>query len=219
MGMVDAKASCKAAPLRLARRGDLAARTAGLWCAASLCICCGGAAEAPRAPGGPLLPYSGHDAALFDDAIEPVAVGYGSYGTVDTAASPKDDMLLRERTETGDAVVRARVVTVTSDSGTSGAGWRVGLHVLETIAGKRPPADDLTFLVGATAPAAGIVRTLEARLVGTTFVVFVREFGRAPKAADDSGDERGAELHYHFARDDKDELGAVRRFSVLAEVR
>jgi hypothetical protein len=165
------------------------------------------------------LPYSGHDAALFDDAIEPVAVGYGSYGTVDTGSSPKNDMLLRERTETGDAVVRARVVTVTSDPEASGAGWRIGLHVLETVAGKRPPPNDLTFVVGGTAPAAGIVRTLEARLVGTTFVVFVREFGRAPNPNDESGDERGAELHYHFARDDKDELGAVRRFSLLAEVK
>ncbi|HEX4449127.1 MAG TPA: hypothetical protein VH044_20450 [Polyangiaceae bacterium] len=169
------------------------------------------------------MPYSGHDAALFDDAIEPIAVGYGSYGTVDTSGSPKDDMLVRERTETGDAVVRARVVTLTSDPEANGAGWRIGLRVLEIVAGKRPPPGELTFVVGVTGPAAGIVRTMESRLVGTTFVVFVREFGRAtstePEGSDDHGDDRAAELHFHFARDDKDELGAVRRFSVLAEVK
>ena len=71
------------------------------------------------------------------------------------------------------------------------------------------------------APAAGVVRMLEARLVGATFVVFVRTFGHTGDGSDvgASDKEKGAELHFHFAKDDKDELGAVREASLLGEVK
>ena len=134
------------------------------------------------------------------------------------AASPKDDALLRERTQTGDAVVRARVVTVTSGPESQGHGWRIGLRTLETVAGKRPPEGEFTFVVEGKAPAAGIVRMLEARLVGATFVVFVRKFDRRKRRRRQRR-RQGAELHFHFAKDDKDELGAVREASLLGEVK
>jgi hypothetical protein len=190
---------------------------ATLACAASLCICCGGADQAVRSPGPPLPPYAGRETELFDDVIEPAAVGY--QGAIE-GTSPKGDALLRERTQTGDAVVRARVVTVTSGPETQGDGWRIGLRTLETIAGKRPPEGEFTFIVEGKAPAAGIVRMLEARLVGATFVVFVRTFEHADEKDDPAAEEhRTAELHFHFAKDDKDELGAVREASLLGEVR
>jgi hypothetical protein len=153
---------------------------------------------------------------LFDDVIEPAAVGY--QGAIE-GGSPRDDAMLRERTQTGDAVVRARVVTVTSGPESQGDGWRIGFRTLETIAGKRPPEGEFTFVVEGKAPAAGIVRMLEARLVGATFVVFVRTFGHAGEGVDPAPDPGSAELHFHFAKDDKDELGAVREASLLGEVR
>jgi hypothetical protein len=192
----------------------------------SLCICCGGAADgslAPVAPATPLLPYAGHETELFDDVIEPSAVGDAAAAAgAGSSAFAKDDPLLRERTQTGDAVVRARVVTVTSGSEERGDGWRIGFHTLETVAGKRPPDDEFTFVVDRRAPAAGVVRMLEAHLVGATFVVFVRQFVPSDHGApaDGSGvDAAPAELHFHFAKDDKDELGAVRQASLLGEVR
>lgn len=140
------------------------------------------------------------------------------YGGADEGGSRKDDALLRERTQTGDAVVRARVVTVTTGPEAKGNGWRLGFRTLETLAGKRPPEAEFTFIVEGNAPAAGIVRMLEARLVGATFVVFVRAFRHAEGRG--QGDDPGAaEPHFHFARDDKDELGAVREASLLGEVR
>lgn len=148
--------------------------------------------------------------------IEPAAVGY--QGAIE-GGSPRDDAMLRERTQTGDAVVRARVVTVTSGPESQGDGWRIGFRTLETIAGKRPPEGEFTFVVEGKAPAAGIVRMLEARLVGATFVVFVRTFGHAGEGVDPAPDPGSAELHFHFAKDDKDELGAVREASLLGEVR
>ena len=97
----------------------------------------------------PLSPYAGHVTELFDDVIEPAAVGYQG---ADDGDSRKGDALLRERTQTGDAVVRARVVTVTSGPESQGDGWRIGLRTLETIAGKRPPEGDFTFVVEGKAP-------------------------------------------------------------------
>jgi hypothetical protein len=185
-------------------------------CAVSLCICCGGADQPVRAPGPALPPYAGRETELFDDVIEPAAVGY--QGAIE-GRPPKDDAMLRERTQTGDAVIRARVVTVTSGPESQGDGWRIGLRTLETIAGKRPPEGEFTFVVEGKAPAAGIVRMLEARLVGATFVVFVRTFVPAKETPDPAADRRTAELHFHFAKDDKDELGAVREASLLGEVR
>jgi len=181
-------------------------------CAALLCVCCEGATPSTRLPASSLAPYAGHDAVLFDDAIEPAAVGYEG---ADTGIAAKGDVLLRERTQTGDGVVRARVITVTSSPGDEGHSWQIGLHPLETLAGKRPPDGDFTFRVDVRGPAAGIVRALESRLVGTTLVVFVREFN----AGKSDGERAGRELHFHFAKDDTAELGAVREASLLGEVR
>jgi hypothetical protein len=199
-------------------RRDLASkvRVGAAACAALLCICCEGAEQPARAPEAPLSPYAGHVTELFDDVIEPEAVGYQG---ADYGDSRKNDALLRERTQTGDAVVRARVVTVTSGPESRGAGWRIGLRTLETVAGKRPPVNEFTFIVEGNGPAAGIVRMLEARLVGTTFVVFVRRFDHADNGGAREADPAGAEQHFHFAKDDKDELGAVREASLLGEVR
>jgi hypothetical protein len=205
------------APSRCASRvSGLKSRTFSCAIAASLCICCGGAEAHARGPAGPLLPYAGHVTELFDDVIEPAAVGYQD---ADQGGAPKDDALLRERTQTGDAVVRARVVTVTSGPESQGHGWRIGLRTLETVAGKRPPEAEFTFVVEGKAPAAGIVRMLDARLVGATFVVFVRTFDHADDASDPGAAHGAAELHFHFAKDDKDELGAVREASLLGEVK
>ncbi len=181
-------------------------------CAALLCICCDGATPLPRTPGRVLPPYAGHSAELFDDSIEPTAVGYGG---AYRETAPRNDTLLRERTRSGDAVVRARVVTVTSSPEDDGHSWQIGLRPLETLAGSRPPQGDFTLRVEGQGPAAGIVRALEARLVGATFVVFVREF----EAGRTDGQDVDSQLHFHLGKDDDDEQGAVRQATLLGDVR
>jgi len=181
------------------------------FCAAVACLGCGGAATGAQAAGHggrPLPPYGRHDAVLFDDGIEPTAIGY----PMAEGTPPLRDNLLRERTEVGDAVVRARVTTVTSKQEDRGRSWQLGFHALERLAGSGPLDPDFTLQVDATDPAAGIVRAYENRLIGTTFVVFVREFARP--AADAEGD-----WHYHIAADQKDELDAVRAAVLLEQVR
>jgi hypothetical protein len=177
------------------------------------CACGGNTAEAAR-PTRPLPSYSAHWVDLFDDALEPNAVGgIGGFQLAPTEAgrtAPRSDNLLRERTQVGDAVVRARVTTLTSKEEDRGRSWQLGLHTLERLGGSGPLEADFVLRVGVTDAAAGIVRAFETRLIGRTFVAFVREFSRP------GGD---SELHFHLAPDTKDEVDAVAAAVLLNPVR
>jgi hypothetical protein len=170
---------------------------------------CGGGTPEARNPDRPLPPYIGHATELFDDGIEPPAVGF----PMDASGSPQTDTRVRERTQTGDAVVRARVRTVTSKAEDRGLSWQLGLHVVERVGGTGPLETDFTLPVLASDPAAGIVRAFEARLIGKTFIVFVREFSHAGAPQGDPGD-----LRFHVAADSADELKAVKAALLLDAV-
>jgi hypothetical protein len=170
---------------------------------------CGGG-NAGMHPDRPLPAYAGHAAELFDDAIEPGAVGYPS----DQDGPPSADNRLRERTQVGDAVVRARVTTVTAKVEESGRSWQLGLHTIERLAGAGPLDPDFTLLVAANDPAAGIVRAFEARLIGTQVIAFVREFAKAGAPPGEPGD-----LRFHLAADSAEEKKAVTAAQLLEQVR
>lgn len=184
------------------RSSRLAAAVVG---GALLLASCGG--EVQQAPAAPALPpFTPRDAQLFDDGIEAKALGYEG-----SASAGSDDQLLPDRTQASDGVVRARVVTVTSKVEDSGKSLLIGFHVLETLAGHRAPAGDFTVVVPAKSSSAGLLGSMEGRLVGLTFVVFVRGFAAAGTAAERETD---GELHFHLARDDKDEQNRVRAASL-----
>jgi hypothetical protein len=126
--------------------------------------------------------------------------------------APRGDTLLRERTQVGDGTLHVRVVTVTLRNQDSGRNWQVGFHTLKTMAGAHPPQPDFTLQIDSTDPAAGFLRAFEARLIGMTFVAFVREFGGVN--AND-----GPRWHFHLAHDDPTEMDAVRSALVLGSVR
>jgi hypothetical protein len=166
---------------------------------------------APPAVAQPLSSYGGHAAELFDDTIEPSAVGFevGGGGQLSAAQA------LTERTQSADSVLLARVVTVTSQPDPAGRSWQVGLHTLANLAGPRPRSGDFTLSVAASDPAAGILRAVEARLVGVTFVVLLREFASASS-------ERGGSVtatHFHVVHDSREQLDAIHAAAVLGEVR
>ncbi|MGA3120123.1 MAG: hypothetical protein ABSF69_05065 [Polyangiaceae bacterium] len=163
---------------------------------------------APPAVAQPLSSYGGHAAELFDDTIEPSAVGFEIGGGGLSAAQA-----LTERTQSADCVVLARVVTVTSLPDPAGRSWQVGLHTLANLAGPRPRSGDFTLSVAASDPAAGILRAVEARLVGVTFVVLLRDF------ASGSGERGGSATHFHVVRDSREQLDAIHAAAVLGEVR
>jgi hypothetical protein len=171
---------------------------------------CGGGSPGARTPDRPLPPYAGHATELFDDAIEPRAVGYPG----EAGITPAADTRLRERTQTGDAVVRARVTTVTSKTEDSGRSWQLGLHTLQRLGGSGPLEEDFVLLVTANDAAVGIVRGFEGRLIGKSFVAFVREFARPGAPPGELGD-----LRFHLAADSDDELKAVKAAVQQQDVR
>jgi hypothetical protein len=188
---------------RLSGSGSGSHRRAAALGALLLCTSCGGAMQGSQPPRPDLPAYTARDAQLFDDSIEPEALGY-ELGQGSRALDP----LMADRTGASDGVVRARVITVTSKAEDSGKSLQVALHALETLAGRRAPTGDFTLIVSPRSPSAGMLGAMEGRLVGLTFVVFVKGF-----AAADKGEPDG-ELHFHLARDDKDEQNRVRAASL-----
>ena len=178
---------------------------------------CGAATSEVRVPERALPAYAGHDAQLFDDAIESDAVGFDldrapprPQDPSAPASATSGGPLLLERAQAGDAVVRARLTTITSSAGDQG--WQVGFHTIERLAGTGPLAVDFGVLVGPTAPSAGVLRALEGTLVGKTFIVFVREFARGDAAGESS-------LHFHLTHDGSADVAAVRAAVALEQVR
>ncbi|MGH7293573.1 MAG: hypothetical protein ACRELB_01510 [Polyangiaceae bacterium] len=201
-------------PGRLRAPGGLGA--AAIFAALSVLAGCGAGTPGPRDPDRPLPPYAGHAVDLFDDAIEPLAVGY----PMDNSASPQGDTRLRERTQTGDAVVRARVLTVTSKVEDSGRSWQIGLHTLERLGGSGPLEKDFALSVGPHDPGAGIVQAFESRLIGKSLVVFVREFAHEGAPAAKAGEARDpGDLRFHIAADSPDVLKAVNAAVLAQQVR
>jgi hypothetical protein len=171
----------------------------------STAAACGGSRDADD-PGRPLAAYSGRQADLFDDTIEPAAVGLD----FDRGYVPRLDRTLRERTQVGDAVVRVRVSTVTAKTDGPDARFQLGLHTVEKLAGKHPPPVDFTVQIDKTSDSHGIMKNFESRMVGAAFVAFVREF------AHPSGDR---EWHFHLAPDTKEVKAAVGDAMLMGELK
>ncbi len=173
---------------------------------AVLAVACGG--KGANTPGRDYPPYTGRTVELFDDGIDPIAVGY----QLEPGPPPAMDSSLRERVQTADAVLRARVVTVTSRDEDSKRSWQLGLHTLTVLAGSSPPDTDFQLEVESTDPGAGMVRAFEGRLVSATFVVALRTFARP-------GDPGASDPHFHLLADKPDVLAAIKEASLLQQVR
>jgi len=173
-----------------ARRGRvvaLLARALGV-SALVLTFACGPSRPAQR----PLPAYSGHVVALFDDGIEPAAVGITGEKRV---YQPKYDPLFLERVQTADGVLRVRVVTVVSKQESRGTSFTLKLRTEKQLGGAHPPEEDFQVYVSPDAPSVGILKTLDSAIVGKRFVAFVRSFVRP---------DADAELHFHLAPDTKE---------------
>jgi hypothetical protein len=170
-------------------------------------LSCGAGGITPR-PAASLPMYDAHAAQLFDDTIEPRAMGY----ELDRTPPPMNDALLRERAQVGDAVVRARVTTITSKEEDKGRSWQIGFHTVERLGGSGPLPIDFVAQIDSNGASAGIMRSFGGRLIGTTFVVFAREFARP----DGLGD---TDLHVHLVQDDKADVAAVHSAFTTDKVR
>ncbi len=155
-------------------------------------------------PTRPLPSYTGRSTELFDDAIEPRAVGLDT----DVHAHAKSDPLLRERVQIGDATLRVRVDTITVKQEDSAASYQIGFRVLDHLAGQHAPGASFNVKVSKSSPSTGILKSFEDQLVGKNFTAFVRVFVQG------DGDE---EMHFHLSPDSKEVLAAVRDATVLAD--
>lgn len=169
-----------------------------------LALGCGGGKNADS-PSRALVPYSGRQAELFDDSIEPAAVGLD----FDKGYAPRVDRTLRERAQVADSVLRVRVSTVTAKTNGPHITYQLGLHAVERIGGRVLP-ENFTVQIHESSESHGILKNLESRLVGYGFVAFVREFAT-------SAGER--ELHFHLAPDTKEVKTAVGDALLLGELK
>lgn len=162
-------------------------------------------AEDSGEPRERLPAWDEHAREVFDDNIDPAAVGLTLEGP-----SPRSDRYLRERAQTAEVVARVRVSTVTVDSigdeSTYHLGIQIGYPPLAT-----PKVPDRTFelIIRPRSRAAGIARAFDSRLRGLTFIGFVRRF-------DGEGGE--PEIHWHLSPDTAEIAAAVQEAVALGEL-
>lgn len=156
-------------------------------------MACGG--PDANAPEHPKPPYEGHALELFDDVIEPRAVGLA----LEDSRTPRSDPTLRERTQIADGVARVTVKTVTARGDGVDVEYLLTVDVVQKLTESALPGEIIVRL-DKRSPSLGIVKSLDARLGGKTFVAFVREF---------AGSDGEPRWHFHFAPDTKDEIDAV----------
>src|SRR5437868_528881 len=95
---------------------------------------CGSSRDA-NAPSRQVPPWSGHSVEVFDDTIEPAAVGLD----LDKGYQPRGDPMLRERAQMADAVLRVKITTVTAKTDGPEQVYQLGMNTVEKLSGKNPP--------------------------------------------------------------------------------
>ncbi|MEO8874834.1 MAG: hypothetical protein ABI461_04530, partial [Polyangiaceae bacterium] len=165
---------------------------------------CGGSGSSANSPSHPLSALTKHDADLFDDAIEPKAVGLD----YDAAVDPRIDSKFRERAQLADGIVRSRLETVTVRGDGATARYDMAFRAVEKLAGDAPK-DEFTLHIEGDNPSSAIVRSMQTTLGGKTFVVFMREFARA---------DGEPEWHFHISPDTKEVASAARDATTLAQM-
>ncbi len=191
------------APLVAPLRSTLAALAAG----ALLSLAgCADAAPGAKAPEGASLPrWEGHARELFDDNIDPVAVGLSMEGP-----APRSDPFLRERAQMSAVTARVRVQTVTIDSNGTLQTYHLGVQVgFPTLTTPRVPDKSFELSIKPTSSAFGIAKAFDARLRGSTFIGFIGRF---------QAEDGEVEVHFHLAPDTADVATAVKEAVALQEL-
>lgn len=160
---------------------------------------------APRTtPPKIFTPYQGQATVLFDDQIDPNAVGLA-----DVQNKPQLDPVLRARAQTAEAVARVRVATVTVDSAAGKPVYRMNLDLTGGSIARRGFDDEqIEIAVRSDSPAFGVVKWLDTRLIDRTFVAFFHRFAGPDEV----------ELKFHLSADNPEVLAAVREAAALREI-
>jgi hypothetical protein len=168
---------------------------------AAAALACSGSSSSGQRTSFP--PYGGESAKLFDDRIDP-----NSVGLADVASKPRADPVLRARTQSAESVAKVRVSTVTVDSIGGKPAYHINLAVIDPLARRGFDDRSIEISVRPDSPAFGIVKWLDTRLIGRTFIGFFHRFG--------SSDE--VQVRFHLSADEPEVLAAVRDANTLSEV-
>ncbi|AKT38017.1 hypothetical protein [Chondromyces crocatus] len=151
-----------------------------------------------------LAVYDSRAREVFDDNIEPAAVGL----TLENP-SPRGDKLLRERALTADVVARVRINTVTVDSVGDESTYHLAIQIgYPPLASPRVADRAFELTIRPTSPAYGIARAFDARLQGLTFIGFIRYF------SEETGEPV---IHWHLSPDTAEVAAVVREAVALGE--
>ena len=181
--------------------------TAALLAGAFLVVAgCGNTKPEVKAPEGAGLPrWEGHGRDLFDDNIDPAAVGLSMEGV-----SPRSDPFLRERSQTAAVTARVRVQTVTVDSIGEQKTYHLGVQVgFPTLTSARVPDKSFELSIKPASSAFGIAKAFDSRLRGATFIGFIGRF---------QAEDGEVEIHFHLAPDTADVASAVKEAVALQEL-
>src|SRR5262249_32583089 len=108
--------------------------------------------------------WEAHEREVFDDNIDPAAVGLSMDGP-----SPRNDAHLRERAQTADVVARVRVNPVPIDSVGEQKPYPLGIQVgVPTLSTARVRDRTFELLTRPSSGVFGIAKAFEARLRGQT---------------------------------------------------
>jgi hypothetical protein len=198
-----------------ARRLPRPARLTGVALIGALSVCVAGAAggalgcdpatPAHTAPGSSLPRWEARPRQMFDDNIDPAAVGLSMDGP-----SPRSDAFLRERAQTADVVARVRINTVTVDSVGEQSTYHLGIQVgIPTLTVAKVPDRAFELSIKPTSGAFGIAKAFDSRLRGQTFIGFVKRFG---------GDDGEVEIHWHLSPDTAEVVAAIKEAVALREI-
>ena len=157
------------------------------------------------AAGANLPKWEARSRMIFDDNIDPAAVGLSMDGP-----SPRNDAFLRERAQTADVVARVKVQTVTVDSVGEQKTYHLGIQVgVPTLVAAK--VDDRTFelSIKPTSGAFGIAKAFDARLRGQTFIGFIKRF---------SSEDGEIEVHWHLSPDTAEVVTAIKEAVALREM-
>ena len=168
------------------------------------------AAQAPQRV--PLPRWQGQLKDLYPNEIDPVALGFGAVDTSKAASQKwRGDRVLWARSTSADIVGRARVQTVTVDTRAGTETYRLGIQFASpTLA--TPRLGDYTPIELTVSPsdsAYGMVKALDTRMQGKTFVAFVKRF---------AGPDDQIEVHFYLSPDSNDVAKAVQEAVAVEEV-
>src|SRR5580658_9425561 len=135
-------------------------------------VACAPAEPAKGQPAAAFPPWEGHSREVFDDNIDPAAVGLSLDGP-----SPRADSHLRERAQTADVVARVRVQTVTVGSSGEVQTYHLGIQVVAPpLTEPRVPDRSFELSIKSASGAFRIARSFDDRLRGLGLVGFVKRF-------------------------------------------